>query len=154
MLEKEAYQPKVDKNLRLLREMVEGHPETEFYFFLPPYSLLWWDSVNRSGQLGEFVYARNRVLEGLTAYGNAKVFDFQSDEEIVLNLDYYMDPVHFSADINRLMVEEAARTDSVYQVTPDNREKKADKMENVIRHILLEEIDKYFSTQISGEGGC
>ncbi len=150
----ETYRPRVDKNLDLLEQMVGRYPGTEFYFFLPPYSLLWWDSINRSGRLGEFLYARSQAMERLAAYENAKVFDFQSEEAIVLRLDCYMDPVHFTADVNRFMVEEASKADSEYRVTGENRAEKTEKMEKVVRRILLEEIDKYFPEGASGENGC
>lgn len=110
------YQPRVDGNLAILTEMIEAHPETQFTFFLPPYSYLWWESVEKSGQLEEYTYARRAVAEKLTGYENVRLLDFQKEESIVTNLDNYMDPIHFSADINWFMVEEAAKEDSVYLV--------------------------------------
>ena len=97
--------------------MVKKHPETEFYFFLPPYSELWWDSVYRSGQTEEYLYARQAAMEALIAYDNVQIYDFQTDEDIILNLDYYMDPIHFSADVNQFMVVKAKEADVAYLVT-------------------------------------
>lgn len=154
VLKREEYQPRVDKNLELIVQMVEGHPETEFIFFLPPYSLLWWDSVNRSGQLNEYLYAREQVMERLLSYENVDIFDFQSDDEIILNLDHYMDPVHFSADVNHFMVEEAAKQASEYRVTKSSRNEKIKSMEELVKKILLEEIDRYFHTGDENETGC
>lgn len=34
-------------------------------------------------------------MEALIAYDNVQIYDFQTDEDIILNLDYYMDPIHF-----------------------------------------------------------
>lgn len=154
VLQKEEYQRRVDGNLDLIVQMVEAHPETEFIFFLPPYSLLWWDSVNRSGQLNEYLYAREQLLDRLILYENVNVFDFQSEDEIVLNLDNYMDPVHFSADVNHFMVEEAGKGNSAYLVTQENREEMLRRMENLTKKILLEEIDQYFSSGDEKENGC
>ena len=154
VVKKEEYQPRVDGNLDLIVSMVEAHPETQFTFFLPPYSMLWWDSVNRSGQLNEYLYAREQAMERLIAYGNVSIFDFQSDEEIVLNLDHYMDPVHFSADVNHFMVEEAADRNSEYRVTQENKKELLQKMEKLTKKILLEEIDQYFRSGNEEETGC
>lgn len=151
---KEEYQPRVDGNLELIAEMAEAHPETEFYFFLPPYSLLWWDSVNRSGQLNEYLYARKQVMERLIAYENVKVYDFQSEDEIILDLDNYMDPVHFSADVNHFMAQEAAKENSKYRVTQENQEEMLQKMEALIKRIFLQEIDQYFRLGDEEETGC
>lgn len=154
VLREEEYQFRVDGNLDLIVSMVEAHPGTEFTFFLPPYSMLWWDSVNRSGQLNEYLYARQQVMERLVSCSNVKVYDFQGEDSIVLNLDNYMDPVHFSADVNHFMVEEAATEGSVYRVTPENKEEMLQKMEELTKKILLEEIDRYFRVGDETEMGC
>lgn len=150
----EDYQPRVDGNLDLIEGLVCAHPETEFTFLLPPYSLLWWDSVNRSGQRNEYFYARRQILERLSAHENVKIYDFQGEEDIVLHLDHYMDPVHFSVDINRFMVEEAKKEDSIYRVTQDNREEKLQNLEELVRYILLQEIDRYFPALDDQDSGC
>lgn len=139
-LQKEEYEPRVNGNVGLIVSMVEAHPETQFTFFLPPYSLLWWDSVSRSGQMQEYLYARAQVMDELTGYENVKIFDFQSEEEIVLNLNHYMDPIHFSADVNHFMVEESAKENSEYRVTEENKEEKLLQMENLAKRMLEEEI--------------
>lgn len=130
-LEEAIYRPRVDGNLELLAAMAENHPETQFYFFLPPYSILWWDSVWQNGQLEEYLYARRAAMDRLCGYENVKLYDFQTEEEIVLDLDHYMDPVHFGVDINRFMADEAADVNSAYLVTEENRGDKADRMEEL-----------------------
>ncbi len=136
MQSESLWKDRVDANIRILEEYVKGHPETAFYFFLPPYSELWWDSVYRSGQLEEYLYARQAAMEALTAYENAKVFDFQTDEAIVLNLDNYMDPVHFSADVNHLMAQEAAKEDSEYLVKKEEIAGRAERMRELVKIIV------------------
>lgn len=126
------WKERVDANIRILEEYVKGHPETSFYFLLPPYSELWWDSVYRSGQREEYLYARQAAMEALTAYENAKVFDFQTEETIILNLDNYMDPIHFSADINRLMAQEAAKEDSQYLVKKGEIPERTERMRALV----------------------
>ena len=67
-------------------------------------------------------------METLAVYENVRVLDFQVDERIIMELDNYMDPVHFSADINHLMAQEAAKEDSVYLVKEEDIEERAEKM--------------------------
>lgn len=45
-----------------------------------------------------------------------------------MELDNYMDPVHFSADINHLMAQEAAKEDSVYLVKKEDIAERAERM--------------------------
>ncbi|MDO4292272.1 MAG: SGNH/GDSL hydrolase family protein [Eubacteriales bacterium] len=138
MQDSSQWQERVDRNVELLTDMVQAHPETAFYFFLPPYSSLWWDSVYRSGQLEEYLYARSAAMEALTVFENVKLFDFQTEESIVTELDYYMDPIHFSADINRFMVEEAANADSVYLVRPGEMTERAARMRSLAAEMAEE----------------
>lgn len=133
------YAGRVDANLDLLEELTEEHPDTAFFFFLPPYSMLWWDGMYRDGRLEEYLYARRQVLERLSGHKNVKVFDFQGDGSIVLDLDNYMDPIHFSAGINRRIAEEAADPDSAYLVTEQNRAEMLARVEALTERIITEE---------------
>lgn len=143
-LTRQEWQPRVDGNLDLLAEMAEAHPETQFYFFLPPYSMLWWDNVCRSGQGEEYLYARRAAMERLCAFDNVRLYDFQGEEEIVLNLDNYMDPIHFSADVNRWIALEAESENSEYLVTPDNGEEKLARVEALVREKIPEKMEGLF----------
>lgn len=146
-LEKSEYTDRVDKNVGILTEMVENNSDTKFYFMLPPYSMLWWDSVYRSGQLEEYLYARSQIMEWLLPYENVKIYDFQNDSDIILNLDNYMDPVHFSADVNHLMALECSDENSVYRVTMENKDQKLADMENLANQIMEVEILKYYKAK-------
>lgn len=139
-----VYEPKIDANLDLLVRLITAHPETDFSFLLPPYSMLWWDNAYRNGQLQEYLYARRRLMERLAGYENVKIFDFQGEETILLNLDLYMDPIHFSQKINQRMAEEAAKEDSVYLVTEETRETFLLHMEALTERIVTREIKTLF----------
>lgn len=138
------YEERIDANVKILTEMAEKHPETQFYFMLPPYSLLWWDSMDRTGELEKYLYARYAAMTALLSHENVKIYDFQTDENIILNLDNYMDPVHFSADVNHLMALSCGEEDSSYLVTEENCEGRLEGMEVLAQRILEEEIQKYF----------
>lgn len=112
----------VEQNTMLLSEFVRAHPDTEFYFMLPPYSMLWWDNVYREGTLEQNMYASQKMCEVLLSYENVHIYDFQAEEEVVLNLDNYMDNVHFSQDINQWMVEQL--TEPEYELTKENYEER------------------------------
>lgn len=94
-----------DENVALLKEMIEAHPETEFYFFIPPYSILWFDMLYRSGDTAAYLEMEKRALLLLIDYENVKLYNFQNAENIIYNLDNYTDSLHFSPEINRYMCE-------------------------------------------------
>ena len=96
----EEYRPFIDGNVDLLEQLVRDYPDTVFCFFYPPYSLLWWDNMIRSGQLEQSLYAAEASMERLLSYDNVRIYYFQNEEDVTLDLDLYMDPIHFSEDIN------------------------------------------------------
>lgn len=88
-------------NIALLTQMIEAHPETQFYFFFPPYSILWWDDISRNGQRDAVLWNELQTMKALLGHQNVRVYSFMAREDIVTDLDLYMDTLHFSPDINR-----------------------------------------------------
>lgn len=95
-------------NIAMIEDVVKAHPETSFDIILPPVSILWWDNEYRCGNLDERMFETKYVTERLGAYENVNVYNYQFEEDIVTNLDNYMDTVHFSNLINNRMYEEIA----------------------------------------------
>ncbi len=83
---------------------IEENPDTEFYIFFPPYSILYWHNVMQENTLeatfNQYQYVADRLLE----YDNVHLFYFQTMEE-TLDLNNYADYSHYKPAINRFMVE-------------------------------------------------
>ena len=45
MMTENIFDQEMQANLDVLIPYVEAHPDTEFYFFIPPYSILFWDQT-------------------------------------------------------------------------------------------------------------
>ncbi|MBQ3796066.1 MAG: SGNH/GDSL hydrolase family protein [Butyrivibrio sp.] len=118
MMEETAYQKELDANIALLTTEVKEHPETEFIFFYPIYSMLWWDGIIQTGERDAYIYNEIQMTNALLQYDNVRIFCFQSEEEVATNLDNYMDTIHFSQDINRLMLDQIIAGE--YEMTVDN----------------------------------
>lgn len=125
-VKEEEYKETVDKNISILENMVKEHPETEFIFFYPPYSFLWWDYMTRTGLLERTMYETRTSIEKLIPYENVKMYYFHSEEDIIMDLDLYMDHIHFNAETNHWMVEEMYQDN--YRLTVDNYSEKLDEM--------------------------
>lgn len=95
-------------NLANITRHIEAHPETGYYIFFSPYSILYWDLVQRSGLYEQVMFNTRLAVETLLKYENVKVFYFQDEERIITDLDNYMDFIHFSAKINEYMVRAMA----------------------------------------------
>ena len=101
MKPRDYYEDLLRKNLDLLTDRITAHPETEFYIFVPPYSMLWWDNIYREGDTEAYLYNMEQAMKTLLEYENVKMFYFQNDREIITDLENYMDILHFSPEINR-----------------------------------------------------
>ena len=99
------YEDILRQNLDLLTSRISAHPETEFYVFVPPYSMLWWDNIYREGDTEAYLYNMEQAMKTLLSYKNVKMFYFQNDREIITNLESYMDILHFSPEINHYICE-------------------------------------------------
>ena len=76
--------------------------KSRYYFFFPPYSVLFWYDAEQKGYFEIYQDAKRYFYEQATAYG-AKVYDFQS-AEFITDLNNYKDMTHYRAEINDWMV--------------------------------------------------
>lgn len=107
------------KNINFIKEHIENNSETEFYIFMPPYSMLWWDNVYREGETEFYLYVIETAYKELSEYENVKFYFFMGNREIITNLDSnYMDTLHFSPDINYYICESLSKGEG--QLTNDN----------------------------------
>lgn len=136
-------------NLGRLKDEVTSHPETEYVFFLPPVSMNWWDIAYCNGLLNRQYVILEKIFEELLELSNVSLFDFQFEEEIVCNLDNYMDLVHYAPWVNQWMLEEMTRVEeSAYQVELDgdilSPEEAILRTKQMAEYIEAEGIYKYY----------
>ena len=101
-------------------ETISDNPDIEFYYFIPPYSIIWWDIVNNNGTLNSELEAHKILIEELLPYKNCKLFSFNTQFDIITNLDNYKDAAHYHADINSYILEQMAKGENL--LTYDNYE--------------------------------
>lgn len=100
--QKQTIKENVEQNvIRLATE----HPETEFYLFYPPYSIITWDSWNQAGDLPKNVEIMRYVSELLLGYENIHLYSFNDDFDTICNLDNYKDLEHYGDWINEDILE-------------------------------------------------
>lgn len=102
----DAYIESVRRNLDTnICPYIEQNPDTVFYIFFPPYSILYWNDVMRENHLeatmAEYQYIADRML----GYDNVRVFYFPNQEWIVTDLNNYADYSHYHRDINYYMTQ-------------------------------------------------
>lgn len=120
--EQSIYLDLVEDNLNhYIIPLVKENPEIDFYFFYPPYSILYWYEKVCGGEVDALFAAKKYVNERLTQYSNVNVYDFQWDIDIITNLWNYKDTIHYGENIQNFIAEQFA--ESKYLINDDWIEK-------------------------------
>lgn len=104
-------------NLENLTEYVAGHPEVQFDFFFPPYSIVYWERIRLSGCL-HILDVYRAAAEQLMDYENVRVFFFMDETGWITDLDEYRDECHHSQLYNRYIYE--AMEQGTHQLKAEN----------------------------------
>lgn len=143
MKPEDSYKELLSQNIALLTDRITAHPDTVFYVFVPPYSMLWWDNLYREGDTQAYLYNMEQAMAALLEYDNVKFFYFQNDRDIITDLENYMDILHFSPDINRYICDSLAA--GSHQVTQDNYQDAIKDMRELAYEITDDRIRPYES---------
>lgn len=95
------------KYLEEIKKLIVANPQIKFTIFFPPYSVAFQKAqfVISADNFAEDVKFRALIMETLTESKNVLFFDFETDLEIITNLDNYKDLTHYSKEINRDMID-------------------------------------------------
>lgn len=137
--------PLISENIRLLTGQVASHPEIRYRFLIPPRSMLWWDCAYVNGELEERFYILDRAVRALMEFENVEIYYFQNEDFIVCNLDYYMDMVHYSPEINQYMLDRMAAGEN--RVSAENWESSMAWLRELTRRISEEEIYRCYGME-------
>lgn len=86
-------------------DTVAANPQIEFYLFVSPYSVVYWDSLNQTGDIQRYIDGLGVAFEMMLQYDNVHLFSFLDAFEVTSNLDLYHDSQHYNEDINSQMLE-------------------------------------------------
>lgn len=91
-----------------LAVLVEAHPQTEFIFIWPPYSVLVWADFAQRGQLDVTLEFKRRFYARLGAKPHVRIHDFQGREAVIHDLDLYTDIYHYGPPVSSAIVADVA----------------------------------------------
>lgn len=98
--------------------IVKDNPETDFFYFFPPYSIVWWEKSFYEGILYRQIQTYETACEMLLEYDNVHLFSFVDDYNVITNLDNYKDSMHYGDWINSKMLKDFA--DGNHKLTREN----------------------------------
>lgn len=81
-------------------DLASAHPETTFYYFIPPYSMAWWGTQSSKGELVRVLEAEKLMIEMILECPNIKLFSFNLMTQITTDLNNYKDTTHYGEWIN------------------------------------------------------
>jgi len=108
--------------LDYIEPLIKEHPEVEFKFYYPPYSILRqavWRDLNIS-RYEQQLTMKEWMFDQFKKYPNAKVYDFQSEADWTFNLDLFKDLSHHNQDVNTWIARAIGQDDAKYRVTEAN----------------------------------
>ncbi|SHN65834.1 hypothetical protein SAMN02745247_03022 [Butyrivibrio hungatei DSM 14810] len=113
--EKSTIKANVDKNLI---SVAEKNPNVDFYYFYAPYSIMFWNDLNNTGELQKNLQMQEYVAELLLPYENIHLFSFFGCTGVITNLNNYKDYYHYAGWVNSSILK--WMHDGDYQLTNDN----------------------------------
>lgn len=99
----EAY---VTENINRLEARVRENLDTEFLFFLPPYSIVWWDDAYEKGLLDTYLHTLEQCMARLLLYENVHFYTTEFNETATITDMYqYMDYIHGGVPVTERMAQ-------------------------------------------------
>lgn len=98
--------------------IVKDNPEIAFYYFFPPYSIIWWEKAFYEGNLRRQIQIYEVASEMLLEYDNVHLFSFLDEYKVITDLDNYRDLEHYGQEINSKMLKDFA--DGNHELTREN----------------------------------
>lgn len=148
MMGSDIFSAETSANLQIILPYVQAHPETEFYFFIPPYSIVFWDRVYRRGTLEGTLSAQEAALQALAQCDNVHVYYPCAEEEMICDLEQYTDPIHYSPQVNQWITEEMASSSGL---TPQEIPQAVEEMRQLAWNYPYEELFALYPPQLPPE---
>lgn len=125
-------------NLAEVTNWLEEHPDTDFIFFFSPYSVLFWDKMDRLGETEAMLTMLEDTIRTLLTYDNAEIQFFMADREIITDLDNYADHIHVAGRVTYRLAE--AMPTGEYQLTEENWREVLDDLRDFVVNYNFESI--------------
>lgn len=138
LADRDAFLETGRENLSVVLGWLERYPDTEFIFTFPPYSILFWDKMDRLGETEAMLALLEESTATLLAYDNAELQFFMADEDIITDLDNYADHIHAAGRVTYRLAE--AMPAGVYRMTAENRREMLDALRQLVVHYDYDKI--------------
>ncbi len=104
----EVKQTIYDNVMQNVVQVAMDNPDTTFYYFLPPYSIVYFDNCNQTSTLWYEFEKLEYATSLLVGYDNIQLYAFFDDYDLITDLDNYKDWTHYSEDVNSMILQAMA----------------------------------------------
>ncbi|MBQ9513200.1 MAG: hypothetical protein IJR58_08395 [Lachnospiraceae bacterium] len=111
--------------------LAASHPECDFYYFIPPYSMVYWGREMESGNLERALALHRLLVTEVAKVPNIHLYAFGDRLDITAELTNYHDPGHYGPWINSMMLESMKA--GTGRITKENAEAYLDTFETLVR---------------------
>ena len=102
----DAYRRRLVENIsENLLTLIRENRDTEFYFFIPPYSIMKMRTWVEGGSCDYWFDVCSEGVSLLVGEENVRIFSFYDDYELICNLDNYRDMTHYGEWVNSYILE-------------------------------------------------
>lgn len=113
-------------DIEIIRENVQKnvldvplqYPNTKFIYFITPYSIVYWDSINQSGEILKQLETEKIMIEMILEVPNIELYSFFNNYDLITNLDNYKDAGHYIYTVNDKILDWISKKE--YRLTKDN----------------------------------
>ena len=116
---------------------------------VPPYSSLWWYEAYMCGEIEQDFYALDQAFTRLLPYENVEIHYFQTMEDIISNLNLYMDLIHYHPNVNKSLVDLISGNE--YKIMIENKDNILENMKILVDKCINIYAKEYFSNINSAE---
>jgi len=100
----EATDEEYERNYKNIEEnaiaVAKENPDIQFYYFITPYSIYYFDSLYRTGTLEKSLLLHEAAIKPMLNVSNIKLFSFLDLYSDIENLDNYKDIIHYGEWMN------------------------------------------------------
>ena len=82
-----------------------AHPEIEFYYFYPPYSIAYWLGLYSNGTIEKQLEIEALVTSMILECDNIHLYSFNTRDDVISDLNNYIDTNHYIKAVNSLILK-------------------------------------------------
>ena len=118
-------------NIDMMEKMILKYPNAQFHFQFSLFSILWWDTHYRAGNVEEYLAAWEYAVKTLDQYDNVTFYTgVFNDPEILMNLNLYCDYCHADYDTNQLQAQSVINEDRI--ITADTVDTELEQLRQLV----------------------